>query len=152
MAEAMGLIASIIAVVHASEVVVKVCKSYIESVRNYPSELRRVLLEVCTLKAVFDNLQFLHSKDYSTSPILSDISSQEGPVEGCRRAILELQNQLPADNKGGCATTGTSTRERLILALDRWASPSRIKKVYAILDELTRYKSTITTAFSAELV
>ncbi|KAH6976214.1 hypothetical protein BKA56DRAFT_618144 [Ilyonectria sp. MPI-CAGE-AT-0026] len=153
MAEALGLVASIIAVAQASEAVIKVCKAYIESVRNYPSDLRRVLLEVCSLKAIFDNLQFIHSNDLATSPILSDISSKTGPIEGCRCTMLELQGYFPTlHDKASSTPTRSRKGEHIKLTLDRLAWPSKGKKVHALLDELTRYKSTITTAFSAELV
>lgn len=153
MAEALGLVASIIAVAQASEAVIKVCKAYIESVRNYPSDLRRVLLEVCSPMAIFDNLQFIHSNDLETSPILSDISSKTGLIEGCLCTMLELQGYFPTlHDKTSSTPTRSRKGEHVKLTLDRLAWPLKGKKVHALLDELTRYKSTITTAFSAELV
>lgn len=154
MAEALGLVASIIAVVQASEAIIKICKGYIDSVNDYPSDLRRVLLEVSSLKGIFDNLQFLHDTDVESSLILTNIGSKDGPIDGCWRVIADLHRQFPtSENNVELSTEEPAKKRRKIKdALGRLAWPLKQTKVLGLLNELSQYKSTITTAFSAELV
>lgn len=154
MAEALGLVASIIAVVQASDAIIKICKGYIDSVNDYPSDLRRVLLEVSSLKGIFDNLEFLHDTDVESSLILTNIGAKDGPIEGCRRVIADLRRQFPTSETNVEPSTEESSRKRRKIkdALGRLAWPLRQTKVLGLLNELSQYKSTITTAFSAELV
>ena len=173
MAEVLGVVASIIAVVQAAEAIIKVCKGYIEGVQDYPSDLRRVLLEVSTLKDIFANLEFLNDNDGAgTSPILTRLGGPDGPIEGCLRVITQLQNALPADFRiVDTSQTGSSTsqisksdanfnpnmhpakRRRLSkLSMTRLAWPLVKNKAQTLLAEAAQYKATITMAFSTELV
>ncbi|KAH6986487.1 hypothetical protein BKA56DRAFT_546285 [Ilyonectria sp. MPI-CAGE-AT-0026] len=154
MTEALGLVASIIAVVQASDAIIKICKGYIDSVNDYPSDLRRVLLEVSSLKGIFDNLEFLHDTDVESSLILTNIGAKDGPIEGCRRVIADLRRQFPTSENNVEPSTEEPSRKRRKIkdALGRLAWPLKQTKVLGLLNELSQYKSTITTAFSAELV
>ncbi len=164
MAEAIGLAASVIAVVQLSGAIAKVCKGYIEGVQDYPNDLRRVLVEVSMLKALFEDLDFLEDCETASSPILSKLDGKDGPIEGCRRILTELCNELPAAEFSSTTTNTVGTqgnslckpprKKRRVVqeALDRLAWPLKSNKVQKLLGELAQHKSTITMAFSSELM
>lgn len=162
MAEVLGVVASVIAVTQACEAIIKVCKSYIEGVQGYPDTLCRVLIEVSTLKAVFDNLKFLHDTTggEETSPILDKVGAADGPVRACYRVISQLQQMLSADIQHGpnqpaaspASGNAPSKRQDLRKTWDRLKWPTKMNKVNGLLDELSQYKSTISLGFTSELV
>ncbi|CAM1503273.1 Fc.00g080490.m01.CDS01 [Cosmosporella sp. VM-42] len=166
MAEAIALVASIIAVVQASEAIIKICKGYIEGVQDYPSDLRRVLLEVSTLKDLFANLRFLHDTDSAdSSPILNKLSDKDGPIEGCRLVVSQLEEEFSSMRPGctsdldpGPSTNNSAVRKKGKIrraakpTLARLAWPLRKHKVQTLLAEVTQYKATIALAFSTDLV
>ncbi|KAK7423247.1 hypothetical protein QQZ08_009143 [Neonectria magnoliae] len=59
MAEAIGLAASIIAVVDPSLKVISKCKDIIETAKEAPRDLRTILVEISSLRSTLENLQFL---------------------------------------------------------------------------------------------
>ncbi|KAF4419067.1 Vegetative incompatibility HET-E-1 [Fusarium acutatum] len=67
MAEALGVVASAIAVIQISKEVISACKFYIEALRSdAPTSLRTVLIEVSTLKSVLENLEFISKSTFAT--------------------------------------------------------------------------------------
>ncbi|KAF5005805.1 hypothetical protein FDECE_7784 [Fusarium decemcellulare] len=164
MAEALGVVASVIAVVQASEKIITICKTYIEGIHNYPSDLRRVLIEVSSLKDLSQNLTFLHDSDGATSPVLQNLCRRDGPIDGCKDVITRLQNELsPAAYEanhvaeGKEATSDGETRETkrrrtLKPTLARLAWPLRANKVRNLLEEVTQYKAIISMALSSDIV
>lgn len=164
MAEAIGLAASVIAVVQLSGAIANVCKGYIEGVQDYPNDLRRVIVEVSMLKALFEDLDFLEDCEKASSPILSKLDGKDGPIEACRRILTELRNELPPAESSPTTANTVSTqsnslskpprKKRRVVqeALDRLAWPLKANKVQKLLGELAQHKSTITMAFSSELL
>ena len=87
MAEVVAVAASVIAIIQMTDRVIDLCKSYIESVHDAPSNLRRLLIETSALKTVLDNLNFLTKCNSDVSALMSTIAKGNGPIEGCRRAL-----------------------------------------------------------------
>jgi hypothetical protein len=58
MAEAVALSAGIIAIFQIADRVIGLCKLYIETVRDAPSDLRTILLETSTMKTILDNVLY----------------------------------------------------------------------------------------------
>ena len=59
MVEAVTATSSVIAIIQITDRIVSLYKFYIETVKDVDSNLRLILLEVLTLKTIFDNLNFL---------------------------------------------------------------------------------------------
>ncbi|KAJ3549939.1 hypothetical protein NM208_g239 [Fusarium decemcellulare] len=163
MAEALGVVASVIAVVQASEKIITICKAYIEGIHNYPSDLRRVLIEVSSLKDLSQNLTFLHDSDGATSPVLQNLCRRDGPIDGCKEVITRLQNELSlaayeenhVEGKEGISdgeTRETKRRRTLKPTLARLAWPLKANKVRNLLEEVTQYKAIISMALSSDIV
>jgi hypothetical protein len=59
MAEAVALGASIIAIYQIADRIIGLCKFYIETIHDAPSDIRKILVEMSALKAIFQDLEFL---------------------------------------------------------------------------------------------
>lgn len=101
MAEAIGIGASIIAIIQIADRVIGLCKFYIETVRDAPLDLRAILIETSTMKTILENVQFLISCNNGPSTILDSLSSVDGPVEGCRSAITRMEGLFPSVHAQG---------------------------------------------------
>ncbi|KAK0641394.1 hypothetical protein B0T16DRAFT_496113 [Cercophora newfieldiana] len=150
MAEFVALGASIIAVIQAAERIHKVCKFFIENVDNYPSDLRLILIETSSLKAVFQSLEFIDKHDSDASTFLKELKEPGGPFAGCLESVLELEKLVPP----GMLPTGTNSTKRrktesLVNAL---AWPFKRDKARTLLNDISQYKSTISTAVSVEIL
>ena len=88
--------AGIIAVVQVADRIVELCRFYIGAVDDYPKDLRSILIETSTLKALFENIKFLIDSDGGSSPMLKTLGGEEGPIAGCQRTVSELELMFPA--------------------------------------------------------
>jgi len=91
MVEALALGASIIAVIQAADRIEKICRFFIETVDNYPSDLRLILVESSSLKTAFQNLEFIEKHDLGASNFLKKLRAPGGPVAGCLQSISKLE-------------------------------------------------------------
>ncbi|KAK1757128.1 hypothetical protein QBC47DRAFT_342171 [Echria macrotheca] len=140
-------VASIIAVVQCTDRIVQLCRYYIEAVDDYPKDLRSILIEASTLKALLENLRCLIDCDGSSSPMLKILGGEEGPLEGCRRAAAELESLFPASSE---TTAGASRRKRLKQVVGQLAWPFRQEKARVLLAQVQQHKATINLAISSE--
>ncbi|KAI4214314.1 MAG: hypothetical protein LQ351_003067 [Letrouitia transgressa] len=97
MAEILSIAASVIAILQIADRVTGVCKFYIENVKEGSSHLRAVLLEISTLRTIFKTLDYLIARDDGVSMIIEGLAGDDGPIEGCRKAITELENLFPTN-------------------------------------------------------
>lgn len=96
-AEAIAVVASIIAIIQISDRVISSCKFYIQAASDTPSELRAILVEISTLKSLLESLQFLETYAHATPALWKQLSGQDGPIKECRRSITDLEKLFPVD-------------------------------------------------------
>lgn len=127
--------------------VIAQCKFYIETARDAPSDLRAILVETSALKSILENLSFLSACDGPLSAATRHVTGADGPIEGCLRTAAELEKLFPLDTP---KSTGwkSSKRKRLGSALTALAWPLKESKAHKLLDEMTRYKTTISLALT----
>ena len=147
MAEALAVGASVIAIIQMTDRIIGLCKFYIETARDAPSDLRVILVETSALKTILENLNFLTACDGPDSTATRRISGADGPIEGCFRTVTELEKLFPSDSVG---TRGrkSSKRRRLTSVLTALAWPLKENKARKLLDEMMRYKTTISLALT----
>ena len=148
MAEVIALVSSVIAIIQIADRLITLCKSYIEAVNNAPSDLRVILIETSTVKAILQNLQFLISCN-SDSLTLNGLSGGQGPIEGCRKAIIKLERLFPPEyaiSQGG----NGSKRRWARVALTDLAWPLKQNKARELLREMIEYKTSINLALTIE--
>jgi hypothetical protein len=120
MAEALGIAASIIAVVQITDRVIHLCKFWLGSLKDAPADIRIILLEVSTLRTILDTIHFV--SDTGTGPVLTCLSGKNGPIEACKEAVAGLESLLPSDHVTQANGTGKKRarlRLRLQLVLSR---------------------------------
>ncbi|KAK4231120.1 hypothetical protein QBC38DRAFT_258954 [Podospora fimiseda] len=143
----LSLGASIIAIIQISDHVIKACKLIIEAARDAPSDLRLILVEISTLRAVLDNLEFLASCNLGP-PNASNFETLKGSILGCRQAMTELQKMLPVTV--GSSPESKQSKPKMIMSALAW--PMKQAKAMKLLDEITKYKNTMTLAMTTETI
>jgi hypothetical protein len=149
MAEVIAVASSVIAIIQITDRIIGLCKSYIGAARDAPSDLRVILLETSTLKTLFETLDFLTTHSGGVSTTVSNLSREDGPIEGCRRSIIELEKLFPSD----CIQTmgqRRSKKQKVEATLAALAWPLKQNKARKLLDEIMRCKTTITLALTTE--
>lgn len=149
MAEALGLGASVIAIIQIANRVIGLCKFYIETAHNAPSDIRTILIETSTIKAILESLQFLISCNSRLSSTLNHLSGVDGPIDGCRRTIIEIEALFPSDHLQEPSGSVSKTR-RLESILTALVWPLKENKARKLLGEITRYKTIINLALTTE--
>ena len=149
MAEAIALGASVITVIQIADRIIGICKSYIETGRDAPSDLRVILLETSTLKTILENLEFLTRSDGLASSFLRSISSPDGMIEECLRSMKEMEGLFPAESRPA-KSQAASKKRKIQVKLSSLAWPLKEKKARKLLDQIVHYKSTISLAMTSE--
>ncbi|KAH6970524.1 hypothetical protein BKA56DRAFT_678507 [Ilyonectria sp. MPI-CAGE-AT-0026] len=153
--EALGVAASIIAVVQVSKQVIDMCTKYIEGVQDAPKDLRHILIEVSALKGLFEPLKVLVGFDEDTAVLDTQLSA---PVKGCHKAVQELDSMLGSAEVYRVATGGQDEdqgggsrgkRRRLANLKIQLAWPLKQERAKRLLDLLSAYKSTINLILSS---
>jgi hypothetical protein len=152
MAEAIGLVASIFAVVQIADRIVKACKYYIETTEDYPRDLRLIYVEIGSLKVIFEGLTFLSHEDAADSLTLKAVLGSDGPVQHCKKAIEDLEKLFPSVPSTPASTRKKGKRKRLQACLDSLAWPLKAEKSRKLLEEIMKYKSTISVALQGQLL
>lgn len=153
MAEAIGLVASIFAVVQLADRITVACKYYLETVDGCPKDLRLIFVELGSLKAIFDGLTFLDKDDPDDSKLLISLQGVDGPIEGCRRAMNELEKQFPTASSSSPSSSGIKTKkQKLNATLTSLAWPLKASISRRLMQEIMQHKSTITVALQGQLL
>lgn len=136
-----------IAIIQIADRIIGLCKFYIETARDAPSDLRVLLIEISALKTILENLNFLTACDGPDSTAARRTSGADGPIEGCFRTVTELEKLFPSDlvRTRGRKSSKKKTLNSVLTAL---AWPLKESKARKLLDEMTRYKTTINLALT----
>jgi len=152
MAEAFALAAGVIAVIQMTDRISNICKHYIESVKDCPSQLRVILVEVSMLKTLLENLQIFHNSN-AMSDIITSLSKPDGPVEGCKKSIVALEKLFPDESsKTQNIQRGSEKKRKLTATVSALAWPLKEKRAQKLLEEIRQYKATISLALTTESV
>jgi hypothetical protein len=146
MAEVIALGASIIAVIQISDRIIGLTKYYIEGVQDAPRDLHIIRIETSTLKAVFESLKFVHDSGNAASENFQNLARQDGAIAGCKRVVSDLEKLIGPE----VDTTVQGKRRKIHATLSGLAWPLKEGKAKKLLDEMARYKTTITLALSNE--
>jgi len=149
-AEALGVVSSIISIVQISQTIISVCQFYIDAVSGVSSDLRVILIEVSALKGIAKSLQFLTKPNVANSGLLNELAAVTGPIDGCKKALEELEALFPPT---AVSVKGQrSKRQKLDAAAAVLAWPLKSGKAKKLLQEIIQHKTTINLALTAEFV
>ncbi|KAI9767180.1 MAG: hypothetical protein M1839_004599 [Geoglossum umbratile] len=130
-----------------------VTASGIREVRDAPGDLRKIIIEVGSIKSVLEVLDFLISQDKSDdtrSCILEKLRSDEGegPLDACEGSLSAIELLFPAEARN--PAEGRGARPFLSLTDLRW--PFKVGKARGLLEDLARHKATISLALTTDTV
>lgn len=149
-AETLGVVSGIIAIVQISKTIISICQFYIDAVDGASSDLQVILIEVSTLKAIAKSLQYLTRPNVANSALLNQLDAVAGPIEGCKKALQELEKLFPPTSVS--TNSQGSKRRRLQAAAAALAWPLKQGRAKKLLQEIIQYKATINLALTAEFV
>ncbi|KAI0126172.1 hypothetical protein BJ170DRAFT_597396 [Xylariales sp. AK1849] len=147
MAEAIGLAASIIAVVDLSVKVVGRCKSIIETAKDAPRDLRALLVEVSSLKSALENLDFLSNINCQFSQTALKQPGLEEAVKGCHTTLGDLVEALGSLAIQDSRQTAPRKRQKVKDAISWTWKEDTAKKLLA---DLLQHKTTITLSLLSQ--
>jgi len=151
MAEAISLVANVLAVIQLAERVASICKFYIGEADDYPKDLRLIYVEIASLKVIFEGLSFLNpGSDQEEAAALKALQGKNGPIQGCKQAVEELGKLLPPVPLDP-SVSGRLRKEKLKMALASLAWPLKASTAQQLLEEINQYKATISVAMQGQL-
>jgi hypothetical protein len=145
---AVSLASNIFDIIQATDRVIDLSKYYLKAVENAPSDLRLILVEISSVRSILQNLQFLSSCDVVSAMSLEKLGISGGPIDGCRKAITELEKLLPPESSTCLTETFRRRRVETVWTVLKW--PLKEKKAKILLEEISEYKATINLALTAE--
>jgi hypothetical protein len=137
--------ASVIAVVQIADRIIDLCKAYITGVRDAPSDLRAILIEVGSVKCVLEVIELLNPPGEADSGV-EILEKLQGPLGECREALKSLEALFPSPSDNPFRRK----KKRLELSLTTLAWPFKREKALKLLEEIGRHKSTITLGLTTE--
>lgn len=144
----MAEIGGIIAFIQLADRVIYLAKYYLEAVHDCPSDIRAILVEISSLKAILENLDFFLKYELVIAPdVFAQLASENGPIEACRQALSNLERLLPSNIK-----TVHGKRQKIIAAAQHLAWPLKENSAKKLLDDISRYKASITFSLTCNSV
>ena len=149
MAEALAIAGSVIAIIQVADRVIDLCKYYLRRVKDAPSDLRSILIEVSTLKTTLKNAKFLSEAQPGASDTIKTLSSDNGPITGCHQSLVELEKLLHLDPNMPTPQR-QSKRQKIQASFAELKWPFRETRARKLLEEISRFKTTITLGLITE--
>ena len=149
-AETVAMVASIIAIIQMSDRVISSCKFYYQATADTPSELRAILVEISTLKSVLESLQFLQTCAHAAPALWKQLSGQDGPIEECKRSIIDLEKLFPAEEFPSARSQSGSKRRKAQLMRSSLAWPLKARRARELLQVIIQQKTMINLALTTD--
>lgn len=89
----LSITSGVIAIIQIATKIISVCKRYISDVKNAPDDLRNIMIELGNVKCVLEVFEFLLSQrsEGDCSAIMKKRGCMDNPLEGCKRAVMALE-------------------------------------------------------------
>jgi hypothetical protein len=135
--------AAVIAILQLSGKIISACSAYISASRDAPKELKAILVEIQSLQAIIRVLDL-------TSPQSAPVDSGlEAPLEACRATLAELSALLDRQKMESNPRNDAPAAKLALPTLASLAWPLKQHRVKALMDEISRYKASITLSLTA---
>jgi len=135
MAEPLSVAASVVGLIALADRVIRVSQYCIDTIKDAPSDVRMILGETISLRAVFESLT-----DTGSGPA-TRLLGVDDPIEACRRCLTALEALLPQRHG--------SVRH---IAIADLAWPFKAPKARKILAEISQHKATLLLAISRDML
>lgn len=148
MAEAFGIAAGAVTVIEITAKVISKCKHIIRTTHDAPKDLRNILIEVSSLQATLESLDFLSTADCDFADAVKGLANIEGAITGCRDTMEDLAAELDGLAISGGKSSSSGKRQRLKGSLAWCLKESKARK---LLNDAIQHKSTINLALVGEV-
>ena len=142
----LSITGSVIAVIQIAGTIISICKDYITTVKDAPKDLRRVAIEVGSIKSVLEVLEFSVQTDHRDSDILEILTRPDGPLVGCRESLSALHSIFPHVE----CESANGKRRKVVLTLKSLAWPLKRERAWKALEDIAHHKATISLALTTE--
>jgi hypothetical protein len=139
----LSIAGSVITIIQIADRIISICKDYITTVKDAPTDLRRVAMEVGGIKSVLEVLEFSVHSDTSGLEILR---RPDGPLIGCRESLSALDSIFAHVE---CNSTSRK-RRKVLLTLKKLAWPLKRERAWKALEDIARHKAMISLALTTE--
>ena len=143
--DTVSAVASAIAIYQIADRVIDLCRAYIKGVRDAPSDLRAIIIEVGGLKSVLEVIELL-DESHGAEDNIKILEKLQCPLEECREALKGLEALISFQT----ASRAQGKRQKIAISLANLAWPSKKDRALKILQEIGRYKSTISLGLTTE--
>lgn len=147
----LSITSGVIAIIQISTGIVSVCLDYVRDVKDAPSDLRKIMLEVAAVKGIFEALSLLLAPtegDHSGSSQQKDnersYSFLRDPIARCARELKALDALFPKAE----SRSSDGKRRKCIVSLSSLAWPLKSHRAKKHLDDISQYKATINLALT----
>ncbi|KAF1951136.1 hypothetical protein CC80DRAFT_386702, partial [Byssothecium circinans] len=146
MAEAFGVAAGVLTIIELTSKLISQCKHLIETTRDAPQDLNRILVEIASLKAALESFHYLSSAGTDFSDNVKRLEDAEGAVKGCEDAVAQLALELDGLALG--SQSAHRKRQRIQGSLKWCFKESKARK---LLDDILQHKTTIMLTLLGEI-
>lgn len=129
-----------IAIIQISDRIIGLCKHYIETVRDAPSDLKTILVEISFLKTALENLNTLTTCTGNSSDYNHVSEKLKDPINECLRLVHKLEKLFPSDISP--SSNNGSKRQKTKVAFAQLAWPLKESKARKLLDLIRLLKET----------
>ena len=147
MAELFNITAGVLTVIKITTKIISKWKHLIETTRDALKDLRHIFVEISSLKAVFESLQFLSDTDTDFSDAIQNLTSTTGAVKGCRDTVEQLAQELSSPPVYLDSYSGTGKRQRLKGSFQWCLIEDHARK---LVQQVSQHKTTITLTLVSE--
>lgn len=146
--EPLSITASVVAVIQISSKIMSICSDYIRDVKDAPSDLQKIMLEVAALKGIFEALRLLipPKDDANAAGSQQSYFFLSDSVDGCARELQCLESLFP---KPDDCSSGVK-RRKCLPSLSSLAWPLKAHRAKKHLENLLQYKTTVSLALTAK--
>jgi Fungal N-terminal domain of STAND proteins len=146
----LSITANVIAILQLTSTIISSCTAYISAVKDAPKDLRAIMIEVGSLQAIIRVID-LPTPDQAHSRLLESLRGPSGPLDRCKEALKALSKLLDEHNtEQGTDDTRPTKRAKTLPSITTLAWPLKRNKAKDLLEEIGKYKSTISLALTAD--
>jgi hypothetical protein len=139
----LSVTASVIAILQLTGKIISACAAYTSSIKDAPRELRTISVEIQSLQAIIRIL------DLTTARAMHENDSLAISLDACRTSLKELSDLLEHQKRGSNSDDESETkRARVLPTLVTLAWPLKRHRANALMDDISRHKSTITLSLA----
>lgn len=131
---------AVIAVIQICDRIVGLCKHYVETVRDAPSDLKTILVETSFLKLTLENLSILTPCSGNASDQSQWSQRLKDPIEEGLRLVQKLEKLFPSDTQQ--SSHNTSKRQKTKATFAQLAWPLKESKARKLLESIRPLKET----------